>query len=214
MKTFSYVLAGLFLFTASASAEILSLERGNTDIKGVNISNGGTLTVGARSHGLTTIRGCKRTKTILKKLIYVMQMLVTEKNAFNSTNKTTALSSLENMAAVGLHMTFKYDLTAEEIREAYVAGLEANKIDSNYPAMQEFLKAVKNGGDVAYDQTIVIAGEKISENEEVITFQGANGHAVAITGTKGFLRDVYSLWMGETTDGGLSSLQECLVTGK
>jgi hypothetical protein len=73
-----------------------------------------------------------------------------------------------------------------------------------------FLAAVKAGGGAKEKNSIVVAGELMGDVEAVI-YEDAEGKATTVSGGPGFVRQVFSLWLGKPTDGGVESFKKDLL---
>jgi hypothetical protein len=104
-------------------------------------------------------------------------------------------------------MTFLRDVSAKQVEGAFREGFEENGVSLKDPAIGRFLEAVKAGSGAPEGKTLLVAAEREKDSEKV-TYEDAEGKATTVDGGAGFIRNVFSLWLGKATDSGLESFQE------
>ena len=142
--------------------------------------------------------------------VYVAQLFVSEPELFKRT-ETEALSSLDSMQTVVISMTFTRDVDVEKLTNAWEAGFIANDVDRSKPEIQSFLDAVKTGGSVKETKSLVIVGEKLPDGQETIIYENISGDTQTISGQTGFIRDIFSAWLGQSSDSRLEDLKTQLL---
>jgi hypothetical protein len=210
MKLSNLVFAFASLSLASSAfAGILTLEDSASKVGNVTISKGGKLEVDGRSSSLITVAAGVRSKLGGLVKVYVGELLVGDKNKFAC--KADALASLANQKAVAVKMTMLYSISADDLEKAFNDGFENNEI-SETPAIKAFVAAVKAGGRPASGTKIAFSGEKLEDGSEVVTYENPAGKATSIKGGAGFVKSVFSLWLGNTgSDNGLKNVRDNFV---
>ena len=210
MKLSNLVLALVTLtFAPSAFAGILNLEDSASKIGNVTISKGGKLAVEGRSADVITVGAGVRSKLGGLVKVYVGELLVGDKNKYAC--KGDALASLANQKAIAVKMTMLYSITADDLEKAFADGFENNNITET-PAIKAFVAAVKAGGKPTAGSKIAFSGEKLEDGSEVVTYENPAGKATSIKGTSGFVKAIFSLWLGNPgSDSGLKNVRDNFV---
>ena len=205
------IFVALAALSLSVSANGGVLQHGGTvsEIEGVEISTSAKASVNGHDYELITVGAGLRKKkvSILKVKVYVGQLLVSDPAAFVR-DLDGALASLDAM-----RMTFLRSVEVEKIVDAYQKGMEANGLDLAKPENAGFLQAVQAGGDAAGGEDMVVVGEKMADGSEVITYQNSHGQTETITGEPGYLKAIFSLWIGETIEKETEKLKADLIMG-
>ena len=125
--------------------------------------------------------------------------------------KGDALASLANQKAIAVKMTMLYSITADDLEKAFADGFENNNITET-PAIKAFVAAVKAGGKPTAGSKIAFSGEKLEDGSEVVTYENPAGKATSIKGTSGFVKAIFSLWLGNPGfDSGLKNVRDNFV---
>lgn len=214
-KVKKFVLAAAAaLSVISAQAGVLQLQGNQGNIEGVDISASAKATVDGRQNDLTTVGAGLRNKkvAIMKVKVYVGQLLVSNAGAFVR-DLDKALDSLDAMNAVALRMSFLRSVEVEKLLENYKLGMEANGLNVAAPDVQGFLQAVQDGGEAQGGQDVVIVGEKLADGTELVTYQNSEGKTNTVKGTAGFVKGIFSLWIGKTIEKETEELKKNLIMG-
>lgn len=184
-----HFLAGLaaFLVTQSVFAGVLTLNGDSQRIDNVAIASDGSATVEGRTSALTLAGAGLRAKKVVFINVYVAQLLMNDPSRFVRT--------------VG----------SGDVQNAFRDSLLANQVDPDSESVKAFLDAVSAGGDAVNGKTLVIVGEKLADGTEVITFENNQGQAIPIHGASGFVKQIFSIWLGKTIDSGLGSLKKTIL---
>jgi hypothetical protein len=60
---------------------------------------------------------------------------------------------------------------------------------------------------------MIVAGHRLADGSEQIVYENSAGQSVSINGTAGFVKSIFSIWLGQTTDSELEALRTLLITG-
>lgn len=206
----SYVTLALltFAFAPPAFAGVLQLEAGSKQIEGVTISKGGKMVVEGRTADIITVGAGLRTRIVN---VYVGELLVNDKNKY-ACNEGKSLESLKDLNGIAVKLTFKRAIGMTDLQKAFTDGFKNNHADANNPAVKEFMSKIVDGGNIPNGAKLVFTGEKLADGAEAVTYENAAGNAVTVKGGAGFVRSIFSLWLGDTgSDRGLKSLRDAFV---
>jgi hypothetical protein len=141
----------------------------------------------------------------------VGELLVSDNKAYVC-DSAKALDSVSNLGAVAMRLTFLRAIGMSDLQKAFQDGFENNNVDDSTAAIKQFMAAVSAGGDIPNGAALSFTGEKVADGE-IVTYENAKGNAVSIKGGAGFIKSIFSLWLGNTgSDNGLKSLREKLVS--
>lgn len=199
------------VFALSTQASLLVTEPGAAEIEKVKIAKSAQAKVADRAYSLQLVGSALRWKKVafFKADVYVGQFFVSDPAKFK---KAAALDSLSDLKAVAISMSFLRDVEAKKILSAFEEGFKENKISAEDPSVKAFLEIVRSAPEAKKNSTLTILGEKMAD-KEVITFEDSQGKASSISGSAGFLKNVFSLWLGKMPDSGLEEFQKALLAG-
>jgi hypothetical protein len=147
--------------------------------------------------------------------VYVGQMYVSDLSKYPMPN-AQPLASIDNptMQVIAMQMTFLHSASAEQIHDAFRDGLAANKVAN--PDVQEYLTKVLAAGDITKgdgSQTLTVVGERLFNGQEVVRYENSHTGVVQTIRPhyKGFIRDLYSCWLGTLATSGLKKFKKALT---
>ncbi len=209
-----HFLAGLsaFLVSQSVFAGVLTLNGESQRIENVAIATDASATVEGRTSTLTLAGAGLRAKKVvfINVHVYVAQLLMNDPSRFVRTD-AGALDSVDNESTLAMQLNFVRSVGSGDVKNAFRDSLVANQADPDSESVKAFLDAVSAGGDAANGKTLVIVGEKLTDGTEVVTFENNQGQATSIHGATGFVKQIFSIWLGKTTDSGLGSLKKAIL---
>lgn len=197
-----------FGFSPVAIAGLLQVSLGTREIEGVKISQEAKATVAERSYALKTVGAGLRSKKVafFKAKVYVGELLLDAPEKFQPT-LPGALPSVDLQKALAMRLTFLREVEGEKVSRSFRDALEENQVNLESPEIKAFLAAVPTGGEAKEKSTLVIFGERFGAGKESVSFEGPNGKLVTIPGGTGFVRSVFSIWLGKMADSGLEHLK-------
>lgn len=203
----SLIFASLFLLPISLFAAVLEGKGQLGEVEKVKIAEAAQATLDGRSYGLKLVGAGLRYKKVafFKANVYVGELFV---GALEKFDKKSALDSLAQEKAVAMRLTFLRDVDGGKVSGGFKEGLEHNKVKLDDPAIKAFLEAVKSGGEAKEKSTLLVMGEKISDEKEAVTFESSSGKTTTVSGPKGLVRSVFSIWFGSLNDSGLENLRD------
>ncbi len=218
MKTKLVAAIGLFLFSQTLLASLLTVVPGDTEINGVTVNKSASLDVEGKAVQLASAGAGLRKKTIAQVKVYVGQLYVSNLDRFRDPN-LTPLNSLDfNDMTVALQMTMVHKGTTDQLSEGFVDGFKSNKIDPTATPYSTLVSSVREAGPINVDdgtQTLTLVGRRLVDGSEEIVYENSEtGKTMSVKGTKGFIKNVYSIWLGEPADNGLVNLKKAFVGGK
>lgn len=196
-----------FLLTFTAQAALLEPSTSDKTLEGVKLAEKADVLVGKKKQGLTMVGAGLRYKKVVfvKAKVYVGQLFVSNPAKFERT-EAGALDSLSHSNTIAMQMTFLRDVDAKTVQEAFSGALKENEVKET-GAVAKFLDAVKAGGGAKDGKALVVMGVR-SPAGETVTYEDADGKVVTINGGAGFIRDVFSLWLGKPADSGVENLKK------
>lgn len=215
MKIFlRFFILGCLGYSGVGQAGILQLDGESREIEGVTISKGAEAQLSSNRYSLTTVgAGLRKKKVgIFSVKVYVAQLLASDPAKFVR-SLDQALTSLDGIKAVALRMSFLRDVEVEKIRASYQESLVKNGVDLTKPEINTFLEAVEDGGPATARRDMIVAGHRLPDGSEQIVYENSAGQSVFINGTAGFVKSIFSIWLGQTTDSELEALRNLLITG-
>jgi hypothetical protein len=207
----NFILASLVAF--SAQAAILTTVDGEKTLENVKISVSGSTSVDRRVAELTTVAGAIRWKKVgpAKPKVYVVELLVDDASKFVASYEKIQ-ESVNSMSTVALKMTFLRNVESASIAQSFQDALVNNEIDTTQPEYKTLYEALTAGTDFKKGTSFAVVIEKVSEENDVVTYQNADDQEVSITGKRGFFEGFLSIWLGNTTkDPGLDSAKKQLA---
>ncbi|NDG83975.1 MAG: hypothetical protein EBX52_02930 [Proteobacteria bacterium] len=209
-------LFGLFaLFAASAQAGLIDPAPGSRpsqNLSGVDILPSVTTSIDNQTRTLTLIGDGLRSKkvAIATVKVYVAQVFAEKAEAFVR-DADKALDSFGSTGTTAIRMTFLRNVDAQTVLNSFRENFFANKIDVTKTEIASFLDAVNNGGDATNNSSMTIRGRVLADGSEEIAYEGSRGSVKTVNGPKGFVKEIFSLWYGNTADSGLANLKTALL---
>ncbi len=207
----SFIFATLVAF--SAQAGILTTVDGETVLEKVLISKAGIASVDRREVQLTTVGAGIRWKKVgpAKPKVYVIELLADDASKFVADYEKIQ-ESVNSMSTVAMKMTFLRDVEAANIAQSFQDALVSNEVDTSQPEYKTLYEALIAGSDFKKGTSFSVVVEKISEENDLVTYQIGEDEPVGITGKRGFFEGFMSIWLGNTTkDPGLDSAKKQLA---
>lgn len=214
MKLSSLFLS-LLLVTQIANAGVLTIEKGNRSIEGVNVGKSADLVTISETQKLDFIGAGLRTKKVLvaNVKVYVAQVFLDNAGKFVRTN-AGAVKSLADMKAGAIHLTFLRGVDAATVQVSFRDALDANDIDLNNKGIAAFLSAVKEGADAKDGKSMNISLTKDNKGVVTVVYENTSGVEKTITGDETLFKGILSIWLGEPADSGLETLRAAILKGE
>ena len=217
MKTFTQrALIGLItLTTLSAQAALIDPAPGtrpSQNLNGVDIIPSATTSIDGKTTLLSLIGDGVRSKKVamVTVKVYVAQLYAEKADSFVR-DEAKALDSIQSTGATAIKLTFLRNVDAATVQNSFRDGFFANKIDPNKTEIAAFLEAVSTGGDATTNSSMTLRGRILADGTEEVAYEGSRGSVKAISGPKGFVKEVFALWFGTPADSGLTSLKSALL---
>lgn len=144
--------------------------------------------------------------------VYVGQLFGADKKTFVTKSAEPALNSLVFSQGMAMRMTFLRTVSGERIEESFRKACEVNGIDPSKGPFAQFLAFAKEGLAVKKGDSILVWGVK--EGKKEVIFYKVGGKTQRVEGEPGFLREVFSLWLGKPVDSGMEDLQNEILGAK
>jgi hypothetical protein len=191
------------LFPLISPAAILETQPGDKALEGVKLAKSAKFS----GKALEQVGAGLRFKKVVfvKAKVYVGELFLDKPADFVRTSEG-ALASLDKSNALAMQLNFLRDVDAKDVQGAFQDALKENGVNVEDAAVKKFLEAVKAGGGAKEGKTLVVAAER-KGGKEIVTYEDSAGKAEAIEGGPGFIRQIFSLWLGKATDSGVENLQ-------
>lgn len=201
-------------FTPSAFAGVLQLENSAKQLNGVTISKGGKLVVEGRTTNVITVAAGVRIALFGAVKAYVGEVLVNDDKKFVC-DRAKALDSVANLSAISVRVSVTSGLFSKaKLVEALDNGFEANDVNVDGKDIKALMAVVNAGAAPATGAVITFSGEKLTDGSEVVTYEDGKSAAKSIHGSAGFIKAVFSNWLGKTNDSDLEKLISTLTACK
>lgn len=138
--------------------------------------------------------------------VYEAQLYHSDQIVLNSNEPQLNQRDLQ----LGIELTFLRSVDSEKIMNAYLDSLKANKVKTDNPNIQQFLNIVKTSGEILEKNKITIIGLHLDNGNDVILYEDQKGRISEIVG-KELVKDIFSIWLGKTTDDQLEQLKKDLL---
>lgn len=204
----SYLLSFLLSFALAHAAALTGTGAGPV-IEGVPTAKEAKVIVDGRASSLKVVGAGLRYKKVafIKAKVYVGELFADAPEKIQR-SADGAVGSLAATRVLAMRMTFLRDVDGEKVSHGFRDALEENKVKLDGAAIKAFLDAVKAGGEAKEKKTLVVVGEKAGGKEETVSYENADGKVVTVHGEAGFVRDVFSMWLGRIDDSGLENLKK------
>lgn len=141
--------------------------------------------------------------------VYDASLYVAQSTIFDRSPQG-ALGSLGNQKAMAMVLKFRREVEAKQILKSFQEALTANQVSLKAPGIKDFLSSIEAGGAVKEGQTLTLIGWR-DANGETLVYENASGAAATFKGSSGFLNQIYSIWLGKTTEAAMEELKTNLL---
>jgi hypothetical protein len=199
----------IFVFSISSQGALLTSTPGTVELEGVKVAESVKAQIGTQIYNLGLVGAGLRYKKVafFKAKVYVGEFFAVSPAKIVKSAEG-ALASLGAEKVVALRLTFVRDVGGEKVSGGFREALEENKVNLDAPSVKQFLDAVTSGGAVKYHQALTVVGEKVERGKEAISYESAAGRVFRIQGESGFVRDIFSIWLGKINDSGLQNFKD------
>lgn len=198
------------LFSLNTEAALLTPEGSSGTIEKISLPESVTVSASENNLKLSSLGSAMRAKKVMfvNVKVYVGQIFVADKGAFN---KSDALNSLSGQSAAAIQLHFVRDVDAENVQASFKEALKVNKVNLESEAITQFLTAVKKGGVAKSGKTLTILAVKSPESAETISYETNDGTVTEIKGPAGFTKDIFSIWLGTPSDDGVAKFKSDIL---
>lgn len=144
---------------------------------------------------------------------YKGELFVSDPRTFMRSD-SGALASLDKQKAVALQLHFLRPVDSVIVQESLKKALQKNSVNIADPSVKLFMNALVQGGNVKENLVMSLVGTRMADGSEVISYETSDGASNVVTGSRGFIRDVFSIWLGKPEDAGLQEFKHELLTTK
>lgn len=204
------MLAIFWLWGCTAWAAVTLEAQGEAGLlEGAKLFQSMRVVAGGTSYELGAVGAGLRYKKVIfvKASVYVGQLFAGSAKEFR---KDAALDSVAAAPATAMRMTFLRDVDGETLGRAFADAFKENKVETGSGPVKVFLDDVRLAGGVKDKSVITVAGWRSGKAERV-AIQGPDGKILEVEGAPGFIRAIFSLWLGKPSDSGVESLQKDIL---
>jgi hypothetical protein len=202
----------LLAITTPSMAAVLATEVSGQKLEKVVLSKSATATAKDKTINLTSVGAGLRAKKVVfvNVKVYVGELFVADLAKINKT-EDAALDSVAAQPAAAFQLHFLRKVDAETVLKSFKESFTMNSINVEDASIKQLLEAVKNGGAAEEGKTLTLFALKNADNTESVTYEGSNGKSTTITGPTGFMKNVFSLWLGKPSDDGVADLKKSIL---
>ena len=195
-----------------ASAALLTTESSGKTLEKVSLAKTATVQAPDKSIILTSVGAGLRAKKVVfvNVKVYVGELFVSDIAKLNRA-EASALDSVATQSAAAFQLHFLRKVDAETVLKSFKESFVMNSISTEDPSIKQLLEAVKNGGAAEEGKTLTVFATKNADNTESVTYESASGKTSTITGPQGFMKNVFSLWLGKPSDDGVAALKTSIL---
>lgn len=118
-------------------------------------------------------------------------------------------SELINSSQIAIKLKPLRSFGGDKLKEAMIVSYEKNNISPDSKAQIEFLDLVSKN-KVIKDEDLYLFGLSLKDQDHLYLMM--KGVDAKISGHKGFIKEVFSVWLGEPVDKDLSELKQILIS--
>jgi hypothetical protein len=123
-------------------------------------------------------------------------------------NETKDAAELLKSKTIAIKINPMRSFAGDKLKEAMTVSYEKNKIDSNSASQVEFLEMISKH-KIEKDQPVFLVGVVNKDNEELHLIM--NELNKKIIGGPGFVKEVFSVWLGEPVDSDMAKLKNTIT---
>ncbi|MNK01104.1 hypothetical protein D3C87_188980 [compost metagenome] len=214
MKTlFAKSIALIFLLSSlSAQAGLLAIENSPEKLEKVTLGKAAVAQIEDQAVPLTAVGAGLRSKKVVfvNVRVYVGQLFASDIPKFKF-SETEALDSIHDQKAVAIQLHFLRDVDADNVQKSFKEALTANGVKLDESGVKQFLEAVSSGGEAKEGKALTILGAKLKDGSEVVFYETTSGNVSQIKGSAGFVKNIFSIWLGKPSDDGVAKLKKSIV---
>ncbi len=212
---FSGMILSLILLSNISYAGIITTDQSDKTIENVKIAHSAIVTTDKGDAKLDLVgSGIFVKKVLITNIkVFVAQMFVDNAGKFVRTPEG-ALNSMDDMNMAAFNLTYLFSVDGNKIMSVISDALDANNVDTDNEAIQEFLDALKASGKVSSGKTMTIVLKRNDDGTTKITFESPSGQIQEINGDKSVFKSIASIWLGNTADDGSEKLKASILEGK
>lgn len=213
MKLQTRILGALLLsFSMSANAALLEVASSGEKLEKVSLGKAGVVQVDEQPVPLSAVGAGLRAKKVVfvNVKVYVGQLFVSDIAKYKF-SEAEALDSLQDQKAVAIQLHFLRDVDADNVQKSFKEALHANNVSTDSTEVKQFLEAVSKGGEAKEGKALTIVGSRLKDGSEAISYETTNGNITQIKGSTGFIKNIFSIWLGKPSDDGVAKLKKSLT---
>lgn len=139
--------------------------------------------------------------------VYEAQLLVSDLSTFDK-KEDKALLSTEQQAAVAIQLRFLRNVESEKVISSFKEGLKKNDQSLDSESVKNFLEAVATCGEAKENTSMTLLGFPA---QDTLVLECGDGKVKKLSGNKGIVKSVFSIWLGKAADSELEDLKKSLL---
>ncbi len=151
-----------------------------------------------------------RNQGIRHKKVAVFSINIYEARMYfeDSKSKTTDPQELANSNYIAIKLKPLRSFSGDKLKEAMLMSYSKNNINGETKAQVEFFEVIAKN-KVIKNEPFYLVGVSLKDSDELyLMMKGINQK---IVGHKGFIKEVFSVWLGEPVDADLQKLKDTLT---
>jgi hypothetical protein len=212
MKSLFPLILSSVLFSTTSFAALLTVEPSPQALEKVPVAKSAVAHVDAQNINLAAVGAGLRGKKVVfvNVKVYVGQLFVADFAKFHRDDKEV-LNSLAEQSAAAIQMHFLRSVDADTVQKSFRDSFSANSVNLEDASIKQFLDAVKNGGAAEDKKNLTILGVKGADGTETIYYENSAEKVSQIKGSAGFIKNVFSIWLGKPSDDGVAQLKKSML---
>lgn len=187
----------VFLLTTVFSVHALELKETAAGLD-LNMSEDNKVSLVGKSEGI------RHKKIALFNInVYQARLFVPQKDS-----KLTKSKALLEVSPKAMKINPMRSFSGDKLKEAMLVSYETNKVDASVKAQVEFLGLISKH-KIEKNNPVYLVGVTNGDKEELhLIMKNMNE---VIHGHKGFLEEIFSVWLGEPVDSDMQKLQDIIT---
>ena len=205
----------LVLSTVAAQADLLKFNQGDLSLGETNLNKSAVVldAKGAPTETTVELLGAGiRNKIILISIpVYVAQLFSDNKAGYVRSGDLALESLTSASSTVVLKITMLRDVSASKLADSFAEALETNGLSVDGGELADVLALVGNAADGDAGKDIVLMMKKNADLTVTLSMQDTTNQIQTYTGSESLMKDIMSIWLGESADKGLEKLKSALL---
>lgn len=209
IQFFRFVISIAFYFSVSDSyGALLNITESKNELEKIKIAESAELKDGEKTYKLKLISSGLREKKVafISVNVYVAQWFIDSNKEWNKN-----IDKLTDLSPLAMRLTFKRNLKAAQMKEAFMEALKENKVNLESEHIKKFLDIIQKNGDINENTSLTLVSVAQENDKVKFLIESTKGTQNEFTGPSSINRDIFSIWFGESSDKKLLELKNKLL---